>query len=235
LKTLAEKQREGALKLSLQAVGAAGEAVTKADIAVLEEAFHAEASSGYGCSEHLFMGFANPDNETMTLPQHDLMYELRDDCTIVTNLFNYTEPLIRYRMSDVLEPVADGDADPRELTIKTLVGRTELTPAFRTADGDEDYISPHTINEIFVPGVTRFQLHLTGDASFVFLAQLDSSLDQAGRDAAIAGLERRLKEILSDKALENVDFEVRVVDEIALDPRSRKFKLIVDDRGEAAA
>ena len=234
LKNLAEKQHEGALRISPVIIGAAGEAVTKADVALLEEAFGAEAGSGYGCSEHLFMGWSDPGNETMTLPQNNLIYELHEDCTVVTNLFNYTEPLIRYRMSDVLEPVAVNSSSPCDLVIKTLAGRAEITPAFRTADGDKDTISPHTINEVFVPGVTRFQMRLTGETSFTFLAQLDPSLGEAGPGDAVAGLERRLTEILRDKGLSNVSFEIRIVDEIALDPRTRKFKLIVDERPAAA-
>ncbi len=209
--------------------------MSPADAALLEDAFGVDPISGYGSSEHLMMGASNPDGRTMTLFDDDLIYEFRDDHCLVTNLFNFTEPLIRYRMSDILKPAAHGEPAPRELVVDTLVGRTELAPTFVNASGEAEFISPVTIAEIFVPGVTRFQMRLTGEASFRFLAMLDGDLDPQGRADAAAGLERRLGEILAEKKLVNVAYEVAVVDALPPDPRSRKFKLIVDDRVAAPA
>jgi phenylacetate-coenzyme A ligase PaaK-like adenylate-forming protein len=105
LKILAMKQREGALRIKPIAVGGGGEAMTQADKQYLQDSFGCEAGNSYGCTEHLMMGFANPDGRTMTLYDDALIYEFHDDHSIVTNLFNYTLPLIRYRMSDVLRPL----------------------------------------------------------------------------------------------------------------------------------
>jgi phenylacetate-coenzyme A ligase PaaK-like adenylate-forming protein len=235
LKVLAEKRRDGALKIAPTAISAAGETMTKADAAVIEEGFGVAPTSGYGSSEHLFMGASNPDGETMTLYDSELIYEPFEDHCLVTNLFNTTEPLIRYRMSDILRPVPHEGPAPLWLVISTLIGRTELTPTFVNRDGATDFISPHTINEIFVPGVARFQLRLTGERSFRFLAVLSGSLDAAARGAAVAGLEARLREILAAKKLDHVVFKVETVDDIPPDPRTRKFRLIVDERAGAPA
>ena len=96
----------------------------------------------------------------------------------MTNLFNYTLPLIRYRMADTLLPIPSEEHAPY-LVIENIVGRNELLPRFKNRDGVEDFVSPHTINEVFVAGVTRFQLHLTGDAEFRFMICLDPALDAA--------------------------------------------------------
>ena len=92
-------------------------------------------------------------------------------------------------MADVLRPVPSGEHSPY-LVIESLVGRNELQPVFKNRDGVEDFVSPHTINEIFVAGVTRFQLELTGDAAFRFMICLDAALDsreqRGGRRAAVA-------------------------------------------------
>ena len=108
------------------------------------------------------------------------------DHTLITNLFNYTLPLIRYRMADVLRAVDPGEHAPY-LVIESLVGRNELQPVFRNRNGIEDFISPHTINEIFVAGVTRFQLELTGETDFRFMIVLDAALVGGGAH----GRERR--------------------------------------------
>ena len=211
------------------AVLATGEMVTKADMSFLSQAFGgATASSIYACTEHMMMGVSNPDGETMTLTDDSLIFEIHEDHTLVTNLFNYTMPLIRYRMSDILRVVSEPDA--RRIVIENLVGRMEQMPTFVNSAGATDFISPHTINEVFVRGVTRFQMQITGPASFRFPICVDAALDAAARDAATAGVKARLQEILQQKGLGNVAFEVPIVAEIPLNERTRKFQLIVIER-----
>jgi phenylacetate-coenzyme A ligase PaaK-like adenylate-forming protein len=228
LRMLGEKQLAGALKITPIAIAATGETVTQADMAFLKQAFGCEVTSAYGCTEHLGLGASDPGGETMTLNDSELIFEFAEDHSVITNLFNYTMPLIRYRMSDILIPAGAPDAHP--LVIRNLVGRTERMPTFLNRDGVQDFISPHTINEIFVPGVMRFQLHLTGPSAFRFLVILDPALDAAGRAEAFRGIDARLKEILAQKGMPNVTFEVASVDDLPVNPRTRKFQLIVDDR-----
>ncbi len=230
LKILAERQRAGELKLEcLIGIGTAGEATTEADRALLEQAFGCPLTNTYGCSEHLGMGAAPPGSSNIVLTDHDLIYEFHADHSVVTNLFNYTLPLIRYRMADILRPVDSGRHAPY-LVIESLVGRNELQPVFKTRDGGEDFVSPHTINEVFVAGVTRFQMQLLGAEAFRFMVCLDPKLDAEQRAGAIRAVSDRLREILARKRMDNVRFEVLAVDDLPVNPRTRKFQLIVDKR-----
>jgi phenylacetate-CoA ligase len=171
------------------------------------------------------LGISDPDGETMTLTDDNLIFEFFEDHSVITNLFNHTLPLIRYRMSDILRPISAPDA-PRT-RIQNLVGRTEQMPVFVNGAGTQDFISPHIINEIFVKGVTRFQMQITGPSSFRFPICVDAELDETQREAAAAGVRTRLAEILAQKGLDNVAFEVQIVADIALNERTRKFQLIV--------
>jgi len=234
LKILAAEQRRGTLALKhVINVTTAGEATTVADMAFLTETFGSPVVNSYGCSEHLGLGASPPGGDKIVLYDNDLVFEFLPDHSLVTNLFNYTLPLIRYRMADVLRPVPSGQHAPY-LVIESLVGRNELQPVFKNRDGAEDFVSPHTINEIFVAGVTRFQLELTGDTSFRFLICLDAALDAAQRAAAVDAVGVRLREILARKRMDNVHYEVVVVDDLPVNPRTRKFQLIVDRRRAAA-
>jgi phenylacetate-CoA ligase len=232
LKILAEKQREGVLAIAPLLITASGEATTRGDKDVLEQAFGCGVMNAYGCSEHLGMGGALPGSEELVLYDDDLIFECREDHTLVTNLFNHTLPLIRYRMADTLKPLQT-DAHRPYLVVENLIGRNELQPVFTNREGVKDFISPHTINEVFVSGVTRFQMHLTGDASFRFLVCVDRTLPEAGKAAARMGVEKRLREILAAKRLDNVQFSVEEVDDLPVNPRTRKFQLIVDARSAA--
>ncbi|MGH8255400.1 MAG: hypothetical protein ACRET0_04240, partial [Steroidobacteraceae bacterium] len=182
LTLLAEKQRAGALRIAPVSIGTAGESMSATDKRILEEAFACPANNGYGSSEHLMMGVALPGGASMLLLDDDLIYEPFEDHTLVTNLFNYTLPLIRYRMADILRPVAR-PTDPRSphLEIESLVGRSEMMPRFVNEDGADDFLSPHTINEIFVRGVLRFQMRIVDETAFRFAVCLDAAFSEAER------------------------------------------------------
>jgi phenylacetate-coenzyme A ligase PaaK-like adenylate-forming protein len=235
VKILAAEQRRGTLKLDrVINITTAGEATTPADMTFMSEAFGCQVVNSYGCSEHLGLGASPPGGDKIVIHDDDLILDLQPDHTLVTNLFNHTLPLVRYRMADVLRQVPSGEHAPY-LVIESLVGRNELQPVFKNRDGAEDFISPHTINEVFVAGVTRFQLHLLGDAEFRFMICLDPALEAAQRSAATAAVATRLREILAHKRMENVRFDVVPTDDLPVNPRTRKFQLILDRRGAEPA
>ena len=56
------------------------------------------------------------------------------------------------------------------------------------------------------------------------------SLDAAQRAAATAAVGVRLREILARKRMDNVRFDVVPTDDLPVNPRTRKFQLILDRR-----
>jgi len=131
-------------------------------------------------------------------------------------------------LSDTLRPIEQSNPTSPYILIDSLVGRTEKVPEFINRDGMEDFISPHTINEIFIDGVVRFQMRLVSKTSFQFMICLDSKLNASQRAAAIAATEHRLRELLDQKRMSNVTFAVVAVDDLPVDPKTRKFRLIAD-------
>ena len=208
--------------------------MSKSDWQVLTEAFHCDVLNTYACSEHLMMGIGDRENNKMVLYDDNLIYEFYPDHSVVTNLYNYTLPLIRYYMSDILHPIEGDTSASPYITIESLVGRSEVVPTFVNDQGTEDFISPHTINEIFVPGVNRFQLHILDKDKFRFKICLNSALDATQQSEALAGTKTRLEEILEQKKMRNVMFDVVAVDDLPVNPRTRKFQLIVDARPGAS-
>jgi len=227
LKILAEKQLSGELDIAPVAVGTSGESQSAADRALLKQAFGCQVQNTYGCSEHLMMAFSRQDGDDMVLFDDDFILEFYDDHSVVTNLFNYTLPLIRYQMADILQPIPDDHSALPYQVIRSLVGRTEIVPTFINRDGSEDFISPFTIIELFIPGVTRFQMRLLSKTAFE-LAICPEANDAQGRDAAVRATEQRLREVLAQKHMDNVDFDVVVVDDLPVNEKTGKFQLIVD-------
>jgi hypothetical protein len=83
--------------------------------------------------------------------------------------------------------------------VREIVGRNEHVPVFRNARDGEDFISPHIVNEFFVPGLRRFQMRVEDATSFVFSICLDSGLGPERRAATLAAIEQRWREILAEK------------------------------------
>lgn len=165
----------------------------------------------------------------MVLYDDDLIFDFHEDHTCITNLFNYTLPLINYHMSDVFRLVEDDHTADPYLLVHSLVGRSELVPSFINRDGVEDFISAFTIIELFIPGVSQFQMRLLSQTHFQFAIRLDAGLDEAGRAAALAATGQRLQAILIQKQMDNVQFEVVVTDSLPVNPATGKFQLIVRD------
>lgn len=227
---LAAKQREGVLNIAPARITAGGEAMSEQEKMFLQQTFACEASNSYACSEHLLMGMSARDGASMVLLDDDIIFEPHADHVLTTNLFNFTLPLIRYRMSDMVRPIPSRNGSAPYLEIERLVGRAEMAPVFINQDGVEDFISPITIVEIFVKGVERFQLHLLDKTRFSFLVCLDSSMNAEQKAASVACTEQSLRAILRQKMMVNVQFEVQVVSALPINPITRKFQLIVDDR-----
>src|SRR5580658_6329258 len=145
----------------------------------------------------MMLGVSSPDGESMLLTDDNLIFEFYEDHSIITNLFNFTIPMIRYRMSDILLPITAPGVRP--IMIRNLVGRAEQMPTFQNSAGATDFLSPHTINEIFVKGVTRFQMQITGPTSFRFPFCVEAGMDSRNRLIAADAVAARLKEILLQK------------------------------------
>ncbi len=226
LRVLAEAKRRGELRIRPRLVVSSGEVLLPQDRAFLRETFGVPVRNLYASTEHLYMAVDLPEKrgDGMYLIEDDLMYELRDDCTIVTNLFNMTVPLFRYRMDDVLRPAANqGRLGPYRI-VETLVGRREHAPVFLNARGERDSIHPIVLAEFYVRGLAAFQFRLLGPDSFRFLAQLEEGVHAGEVEAEITA---RLRALLREKGMENVRFGIERVPELPLDPETGKFRLIV--------
>ncbi|ARV19186.1 hypothetical protein AEP_02259 [Curvibacter sp. AEP1-3] len=229
LAVLAQKQREGILRISPRNVELGGEPSTPEDAENLRAAFRSGIVNYYGSTEFMVMGASPLNTSSIKLYEDDLHFELNDDHSIVTSLFNHTFPLIRYRMGDVLMPENAVEEEHPYQMIRGIIGRSESAPQFINEDGANDFISPHTINEIFVPGVARFQMRVQTSESFSFLVCMEKGLSSTEIANAIDLLKSRIRQILQKKKMSNVYFEIHHVDELLVDPATRKFRLIVNE------
>jgi phenylacetate-coenzyme A ligase PaaK-like adenylate-forming protein len=227
LKILGDKLIDGSLKIAPKLLLSSGEPLNSNDRAFIESTFRAPLVNSYMCTEHVYLGIGRAEYKGMYLLEDDLIFEFHPDHTCITNLFNYTMPLIRYRMEDVLVPVRDTEKVLPFTKVREIVGRSEYIPYFEDICGKEDFISPHIINEFFVKNLKRFQMQVIDKRSFVFKTVAAPGLDEDKRTELFRAIKERLTGILSEKGLDNVTFEIEEVDDLPMDPKTGKFKLIL--------
>ncbi len=227
LTILAEQQNREQLRISPRYCQCSGEPLRAGDRAIIEATFGVDVINTYACSEHLIMGFGKRDWGGIYLMEDDLMFELTSAHTVITNLFNYTVPLIRYQMNDVLERCDDPKPLFPFIKVKEIAGRRERIPFFTNQNGDEDFISPHVINEFLVRNVRRFQMHVVDKTSCFLRLCLEPGLNEAERERTLMEAQERFAGIFKEKMMANVSTAVQVVDELFVNPKTGKFELIV--------
>lgn len=225
---LAHKQLAGELRIAPSFTDTGGEPLSPDARRVIEKAFPVPLLNLYASTEHMLMAMAHPLLGGMYLLEDDLIFELHPDHTCVTNLFNRTLPLIRYRMEDVLQAMPDADWPLPYTRIKDLVGRMEQEIVFTNRHGSEDFICPIIIVEFHVKNLRRFQIRLLSRSSFLFRACLEKGLGPKEREELFRDIRMKLQEILSQKEMDNVTFDIEEVDDLQVDPKTGKFRLITN-------
>lgn len=226
LKHLAIAQQKKELHIQPLFLKSGGEPVAPADQDLIETAFHASLMNIYASTEFLLMGVGLPGRKGMVLHEDDLVFEIHPDHTCVTGLYNKTLPLIRYQMNDILVPKASSSHYPYQ-EIEELIGRMEIAPVFVNRHGQEDFIHPAVFSELISKNLERFQIELRDKQSFILKTQFKESLSLDEKTEALQDMRSKMRHILSEKAMDNVRFEVKEVDALSVDPKTGKFKLIL--------
>lgn len=226
LKKLAEAQKKGSLSIKPFILQSGGEPLSTEDKKYIQNAFNVPVANVYASSEHLLMGIGRDSFDGMYLMEDNLYFEIKHNEMYVTNLYNYTLPLIRYHMSDYLEITEDTIKLTPFTKVKEIVGRNEYVPTFLNDNGEEDFISPILLVEFYVQHLTKFQLHLVDKQSFIFKACLEANLKTEIKEKTITNIKQALQKILQEKMMNNVKYNIEIVNDLWVDPKTGKFRLI---------
>jgi phenylacetate-CoA ligase len=224
---LARKQLAGNLKIMPSILEFGGEPLRPEDRRVIERAFPVPLLNLYSSTEHMLMAVATPWQGGMYLLEDDLIFEMHPDHTCVTNLFNRTMPLIRYRMEDVLMPMPDDIGFFPFTKVRDIVGRMEQALVCTNRHGVEDFINPIILVEFHVRSLRRFQIRALSLSSFLFRAVLEEGLGAGDRNEVIRNIRMKLREILLQKEMDNVTFDIEEADDLEVDQKTGKFRLII--------
>ncbi|MFZ5781270.1 MAG: phenylacetate--CoA ligase family protein [Pseudomonadota bacterium] len=233
LSALADAQRDGRINLSPSYLQCSGEVVFPQHRQAIEKAFGQPLINVYSTSEHLILGMSR-GREDMVLFEENFVFEMEEDHTLVTNLCNYTLPLIRYRMNDRLVPGERpaGDTLPYR-RIKEIVGRAEGGDlVFRTMTGREERITSFAFGSLSWKHAERIQFSI-GPASCRLDIVPEPGLPAGALSDALADARGKLRGLFASRGLGHVSITVRAVENIEPDATTGKVRAVVVDNQAA--
>lgn len=235
IELLAQEQRRGTVRIRPRRIICSADPLTPRIRTSIRESFSVEPVDFYASSESLCMGVQCDRCHRIHLfsDWHCFESESRRTRTgldtgvgtlIMTNLYNFVQPLIRYRLNDeaALDAAACTCGSPFHHMV-SLAGRVEEFLWFERENGLREYIHPIVLVELYVPGLQRFQVIQTTSTHLLIRAVAPHEQERI-RTALI----ERMKEILTEKLLDSlVTVSVELVDDIPNDSHTGKYKLII--------
>lgn len=225
IKILGELAENGEIEINVMRVISCGEPLGPGLRCFLEAVFHADVINFYGASESLAIGVENGEEDGMVLFDDMNVVEVEDGAMYLTSLYNFTQPLIRYRISDHLvlkDPLAGSPFHRAEI----VLGRDEDMLWFEDGVGNRDFLHPLAVEGFCIKGLRDYQFRKIDHAAFEMLAEVPN---EARHEAVRMELQKRLEKILTEKKLFYVQFYIRFVKEILPDSVTGKKPLILAD------
>ena len=224
LSQLAAEQNTGSLAIAPVAVGASSEPLASGARRAIETAFGVPMTNSFGSTEGL-CGASAPGEEAITFADDLCIMELVDEHdqpvpsgqtsakVLLTNLYNHTQPLIRYELNDCFTEVAGPHPDGHLRAV--VEGRNDAP--FRYGDRA---VHPLVIRSVLVHAgeVFEYQVRQTVNGVCVYVVA-EPSLDASN-------LSRRLTGALCDAGLNDVVATVQRVEQVERDPitgKARRF------------
>ena len=225
IKILAELEEKGDVSLKVCRVISCGEPLGASQRHYLEKVFGTNVTNIYGASESLALGVETDAKEGMLLFDDMNLIEIDNGVMYLTCLYNFTQPLIRYRLSDSIT-LQEADERSRYPFTKAvgLLGRNEDILWFEDQDGHREFLHPLAVEGFCIEGLKDYQFRQTDKDAFEMLAETTRTATKEKIRTEMLG---QMKAILMEKKLSYVQFYVNFVDEILSNPVTGKRPLII--------
>lgn len=225
IKILAELVERGDVSPRILRVISCGEPLSPGLRGYLEKTFGCTVINIYGASESLALGVETGHEDGMLLFDDLNVIEVENGVMYLTCLYNFVQPLIRYRISDHLVLKAPMENSPFTRA-EILLGRNEDLLWFEDGNGHRDFLHPLAVEGFCVEGLMDYQFRQVASDAFEMLAEAS---DKSKEPQIQSEMLRQMREILQEKHLSYVQFYVHFVKAILPNPKTGKKSLIVTD------
>ncbi|GLI54968.1 hypothetical protein PM10SUCC1_04830 [Propionigenium maris DSM 9537] len=228
---LAEEKLGGRLDISPEKIFCSANKLTPERRELIERAFGVSPLDFYAASEALGMASEIPQKKKLFLFEDYYKFEIVDEKLeevapgetgdlIVTSLYNYTMPLLRYRMEDRLKKSQVQDFN--FTLIDEVVGRTLDDLTFEREDGSRDNISALQLVGMYFRGIKKVQFIQESKDTLRVKYIAEKNIDAEGE------IFPKLVEVLAVRGLDShVKVKFERVDEIEIDPITGKYRPVI--------
>ena len=223
VKILGELAENGDVKLNITRIITCGEPLGANLRHYLESVFATEVINFYGASESLALGVESDTEHGMILFDDMNVIEVQDGNMYLTSLYNFAQPLIRYRLTDSLTLKKADDNCPFTRAVG-LLGRSEDILWFEDSMGNREFLHPLTVEGFCIEGLMDYQFVQLGNNVFEMRAQVSAEVSRSDIRGEIID---QMKTVLNEKHLDFVQFYVKFVDEILPEQTTGKKRLII--------
>lgn len=224
IKILAQLMENGEVSLDVERVISCGEPLGNSLRTYLENVFRTQVVNFYGASESLALGVETDSEEGMLLFDDMNIIEVEHGVMYLTCLYNYAQPLIRYRLSDRLTLQPPKEKELPFTKAVGLLGRNEDVLWFEDGRGNREFLHPLAIEGFCIEGLKDYQFRQTTKDTFEMYAETGNGVS---REQIRQEMLLRMRKILVEKRLDYVQFYVNFVEEILPDIRTGKKPLIL--------
>ena len=236
LELLIDEAKEGRLNISPVIIMTGGEYLSDTLRKELSEAFHCYVQTNYSCTEggavacecreqHFHINDDWVIVEPVDADGNPVPDGVRSDKVLITNLYNFAQPFIRYEVTDRIimhhEPCACGNPSPWI----ELEGRTDDVTTF-LSEGRQIKVAPLAIYAVLkeVHELRRFQVLVYPDNKIELRIEEKEQLD---RSSAFEKAAETLREFLASQGISQVTIELSK-ESPQQNPNSGKFKHIIN-------
>lgn len=223
VKILGELAENGDVELNITRVITCGEPLGANMRRYLESVFATEVINFYGASESLVLGVESDPEDGMILFDDMNVIEVQDGNMYLTSLYNFAQPLIRYRLTDSLTLQSADERCPFTRAVG-LLGRSEDILWFEDSMGNREFLHPLAVEGFCIEGLMDYQFVQLGNNVFEMRAQVSAEYSCNNIRNEII---ERMKMVLNEKHLDFVQFYVKFVDEILPEQTTGKKRLII--------
>ena len=151
----------------------------------------------YGASESLALGVEADPKEGMFLFDDMNVIEVESGKMYLTSLYNFTQPLIRYHLSDnlTLQRAGVGSRYPFTKAVG-LLGRDEDILWFEDGDGKQEFLHPLAIEGFCIEGLKDYQFQKIAKDAFEMYAEVSAG---SSKEFIRQEMLRQMKQILKEK------------------------------------
>jgi len=225
---LAELALKGSLRIYPQRVIVYGDKLTQSMERTIREAWRAPIYILYAASESKYIAIKTPECDQMMVMDDLNIVEVLDEKdqavndgkegrVVLTNLYNYTLPILRYELGDYVvkgTPLPDRPFS----TLRDIRGRVNDALPVVLSSGVHDSIHPLVLTTLFVPTIDKFQ--------FVSERPEHVRIDYVAPRNIDTAVREEFQKMLDAKGAMRTTVDVRNVPAIENDPKTGKLRLV---------